>query len=85
VAAGRQQPLLLKNPEVDTLLDQARAITDPARRASTYKRAMDTIVKDAPWLFLHSESQITGVRREVEGLVVHPTERILANTARLNR
>lgn len=74
-----------KNPQVDTLLEQARGITDAARRAGVYKQAMDLIVKDAPWLFLHSESQITGVRREVQGLVVHPTERVLAHTARFSR
>ena len=70
---------------MDGLLDQARAITDPARRAATYKQAMEAIMKDAPWLFLHSESQITGMRREVQGLIVHPTERVLAYNARLSR
>ena len=74
-----------KNTQVDALLDQARAVTDPVRRAATYKQAMEIIMNEAPWLFLHSESQITGLRREVQGLVVHPTERILASTARLSR
>ncbi|MDR7393090.1 MAG: glutathione ABC transporter substrate-binding protein, partial [Armatimonadota bacterium] len=66
-------------------LEEARAITDPARRAATYKQAMELIWRDAPWLFLHSESQVTGLRREVQGLVVHPTERVLAHTAWLAR
>ncbi len=74
-----------RNPEVDRLLDEARASTDPARRAATYKQAMELIWRDAPWLFLHSESQVTGLRREVQDLVVHPTERILAHTAWLRR
>ncbi|MGH9651791.1 MAG: ABC transporter substrate-binding protein, partial [Terriglobales bacterium] len=56
-----------KNAQVDTLLDQARAITDPAKRAATYKQAMEIIMNEAPWLFLHSESHITGLRREVQG------------------
>lgn len=46
---------------------------------------MELIWRDAPWLFLHSESQVTGLRREVQGLVVHPTERILAHTAWLRQ
>ncbi|MDR7387845.1 MAG: ABC transporter substrate-binding protein, partial [Armatimonadota bacterium] len=74
-----------RNPQVDQLLEEARAITDPARRAATYKQAMELIWRDAPWLFLHSESQVTGLRREVQGLVVHPTERVLAHTAWLAR
>src|SRR3990170_2536391 len=84
-APGGSSRFFYKNPTVDTLLDQARAITDPARRAATYKQAMEAIMKDAPWLFLHSESQITGMRREVQGLIVHPTERVLAYNARLSR
>lgn len=74
-----------KNPQVDSLLDQARTITDPTRRAATYKQAMDLIMKDAPWLFLHSESQLTGVRRQVQGLIVHVTERMLAHSAWLSQ
>jgi len=84
-APGGSSRFFYKNTQVDTLLDGARAITDPARRAATYKQAMELIMQDAPWLFLHSESQITGVRREVQGLVVHPTERVLAMNARLSR
>jgi ABC-type transport system substrate-binding protein len=84
-APGGSGRFFYKNDRVDGLLDQARAITDPARRAATYKQAMEVIVQDAPWLFLHSESQITGVRREVQGLVVHPTERVLAMNATISR
>ncbi|MDR5682736.1 MAG: glutathione ABC transporter substrate-binding protein [Armatimonadota bacterium] len=74
-----------RNPQVDSLLDQARAMTDAARRAATYREAMEIIWRDAPWLFLHSESQVTGVRREVQDLLVHPTERIVAFHAWLRR
>ena len=45
---------------------------------------MIRIFRDAPWLFLHSEVQVTAVRREVQGFLVHPTERYLAYKARLN-
>ncbi|MBI2247010.1 MAG: glutathione ABC transporter substrate-binding protein [Armatimonadetes bacterium] len=74
-----------KNPQVDALLEQARGETDATKRAAMYKQAMDIIMKDAPWLFLHSESQLTGVRREVQGLIVHVTERMMAHFASLNR
>jgi ABC-type transport system substrate-binding protein len=84
-APGGSSRFFYKNERVDSLLDEARAITDPARRAATYKQAMELIMQDAPWLFLHSESQITGLRREVSGLLVHPTERVLAMQARFTR
>lgn len=74
-----------KNPQVDALLDLARSEADPARRQTQYKQAMEIIMKDAPWIFLHSETQLTGYRREVQGLVMHPTERLLAMNAQLSR
>lgn len=84
-APGGSGRFFYKNAQVDGLLDQARAITDPARRSATYKQAMEVIMQDAPWLFLHSESQITAMRRNIQGLIVHPTERVLAYNVRVTQ
>jgi len=70
-----------KNPEVDKLLAQARISTLPQGRLSLYKEAMTRIWQDAPWIFLHSEAQVTAIRQEVQGFLVHPTERYLAYRA----
>lgn len=32
---------------------------------------------DTPWLFLHSEVQLTAIRKKVTGFVVHPSERLV--------
>ncbi|MCL0094444.1 ABC transporter substrate-binding protein [Dehalococcoidales bacterium] len=61
--------------------EMARKTADPELRKNAYKEAMTIIMDDAPWLFLHSESQVTGVRANVKGLVVHPTERVMAHNA----
>lgn len=71
------------NAEVDALLDEARTNPDPAAREQIYEDAMKVIWDDAAWLFLHSETQLVAVRDNVEGLVIHPTERILAFTTTL--
>lgn len=70
------------NPAVDELLELARTNPNPGIRQATYREAMSMIMQDAPWLFLHAEVQLTAVRSEVEGVVVHPTERIMAHGAR---
>ncbi|MBS3965689.1 MAG: glutathione ABC transporter substrate-binding protein [Truepera sp.] len=70
------------NALVDALLDEARANPDPSLREQLYRDAMQIIWDDAAWLFLHSESQLTAIRDEVQGFVVHPTERFLAHRAR---
>jgi peptide/nickel transport system substrate-binding protein len=74
-----------KNDRVDQLLDRARVTVDQAQRNQMYAEAMRLISEDAAWLFLHSESQVTGLRAAVQGLIVHPGERVMAHQAWLRR
>lgn len=74
-----------KNERVDALLEQGRTTMDQSARNRIYREAMTIIMDDAPWLFLHSESQVTGIRAEAQEVLVHPTERIVANKAWLRR
>jgi peptide/nickel transport system substrate-binding protein len=67
-----------RSDAVDQLLDRARASADPEARKQLYAEAQALLWDDAPWLFLHSESQITGLRRAVKGVSVHVTERVIA-------
>lgn len=71
------------NALVDDLLDQARSTADNSLREQLYADIQEILWNDAAWLFLHSETQLVAVRDNVEGLVIHPTERILALTASL--
>jgi len=73
-----------KNPKVDELLDRGRNVAAPAAREAAYKEAMDLIMKDASWLFLHAESQLTAVRKSAKGVIVHPVERVMAQQAWLD-
>ncbi len=69
------------NERVDELLDAARTNTNPDERLAMYEEAMTLIWEDAAWLFMHSETQLVAVRDNVQGLIIHPTERVLAFTA----
>lgn len=69
------------NPAVDAALDAGRNTADAEARLAAYAEAQRLIWDDAPWIFLHSELQLTGLRNNVEGFVVHPTERYLAHQA----
>lgn len=69
------------NSDLDAMLDEARRNTDPAVRESLYRQSLELIYEEAPWLTLHSESQLVAVNDSVHGLVIHPTERVLAYTA----
>lgn len=67
-----------KNPEVDALLAAGRSTADAAERRRIYAEAQQKIWNDAPWVFLHSEVMVTGLRANVKGFLVHPAERYLA-------
>lgn len=69
------------NPEVDALLDEARSTLDVEARAAAYDEAISIIWEDAPWLFLYSEVQVTAIRNNVEGFIVHPDESLIATFA----
>lgn len=72
------------NPEVDAALEEARSTLDPAARQAAYDRAISLIWEDAPWLFLYSEIQVTAIRNNVTGFIVHPDESLIANFADKN-
>jgi peptide/nickel transport system substrate-binding protein len=67
-----------KHEVADKLLDEARTTADPEVRQQRYGEAQQLLWDDAPWLFSHSESQITGLRKAVKGVEVHVTERVMA-------
>lgn len=69
------------NPEVDALLEEARTNPDQDARQQAYADAIAIIWEEAPWLFLYSEVQLTAIRDNVQGFVVHPNERLIATGA----
>jgi len=69
------------NPDVDALLDEARSTLDSEARQAAYADAISIIWEDAPWLFLYSEIQVTAIRNNVSGFVVHPDESLIATYA----
>jgi peptide/nickel transport system substrate-binding protein len=60
------------NPEVDSLLDQARVTTDPAVRADLYKQVQTITHEDAPWLFVANWKQNAVVTSAVGDFELQP-------------
>lgn len=72
-----------KNEKLDQLLDTARSTTNSDKRKKLYKEAMTLIVEEAPWIFLYSEIQMTGIRANVKDIIVHPIKLTIAKKARI--
>ncbi len=55
------------NPELDALVDQARATPDAVARGELYRQAFHILHSDAPWVFLYSPSRVFSVSPEFSG------------------
>ena len=71
------------NPEVDTLLQQARATGNQEERASLYAQAEAIIWQDAPWVFLYSSNNIAGKVASLSGVYYMPDKSVDARRAAL--
>lgn len=60
------------NPEVDALIDQARAEPSPQRRNQLYRKIERTIIADAPVVFLYHPNDTYAVSNRVGGFKVDP-------------
>ena len=61
------------NPEVDTLLEQARASTDQNERADLYRQVQAIVYEDAPWVFVANWQQNAVSTANVSGFELQPS------------
>lgn len=61
------------NPQVDTLLEQARASNDQGQRATDYQQAESMMLQDAPYVFINHGVSIQATSSKVQGFTVLPT------------
>jgi peptide/nickel transport system substrate-binding protein len=54
------------NPEVDTGIEQASQQVDEQQRVAMYTKLGKQITEDAPWVFLHQQDDLYGVRDRVQ-------------------
>lgn len=74
---GQWQNPVYKNPEVDKLIEEARAEVDSAKRAALYKTFQEVVLEDAPDIFGILELRKFAMRDNVKDYVFSP---VAANT-----
>jgi peptide/nickel transport system substrate-binding protein len=72
-AAGGFNSGYYSNPEVDSLLDEARITTVAAERARLYKHLQRIVHRDAPWVFVASWKQNAVATARVAGFQLQPS------------
>ncbi len=60
------------NPELDALLDRARAEPDRVKRAAMYHRAERILYDDAPWIWEYHQELTEVIQPYVKGYSLHP-------------
>jgi len=63
-----------ENPQIDSLLDAARASTDPSERAELYGEVQDLLAEDLPIIPFAILKEIVVARKEVVGYQIHPLD-----------
>jgi len=61
------------NPQVDSLLEAARASSDQGQRATDYKQAQQIISQDASYVFLYHGVNLEAVTNNIKGFTLYPT------------
>ncbi len=62
------------NPEFDDLVTEARSISDFDERYAIYEELNQTLVDDAPYLYLYNKLEIRAYAPEVRGFVTRPDQ-----------
>jgi peptide/nickel transport system substrate-binding protein len=78
---GSQNITGYSNPDVDALVDQARAATDLAKRRDLYGQLVTKLHEDVPLIYLYRQKNLTGVSSKLVGLQVYGDGLIRAGVA----
>jgi glutathione transport system substrate-binding protein len=71
------------NPQVNADIKAGLETADAAKRAAAYKDAQAVIWKDAPWVFLTSDYNLSAKSKKLSGIYVLPDAQMLTEDAEL--
>jgi len=73
------------NPKVDELIQKIGLEIDEKKLLEYFKEAQKIVVQDAPWIFLYEMNIAAVMRKELQGVKIHPTERVNLAEAWIDR
>jgi peptide/nickel transport system substrate-binding protein len=75
----------VKDPKLDELLEKGRSSIDTKERAAVYKDLQKYVTDQAWWIPLYTEKQFNIVRKEVQGVRIHPLRGLLYQDSWVNK
>ncbi|WP_235845881.1 ABC transporter substrate-binding protein [Dictyobacter aurantiacus] len=70
---GGNNDMQYSNPQVDKLLEDARATLDQKQRATDYQQAEQQIMQDMPYVFIYHGISIQATTNKVQNFTILPT------------
>ena len=61
------------NPEVDRLIEEARAEMDADKRNEMYKEVQAILMEDSPWVPLLQQTYVAGMAAGTDGMIMYKT------------
>ena len=61
------------NPEVDRLIEEARAEMDETKRNDIYKELQAILMEDSPWIPLLQQTYVAGMNKGLDGMIMYKT------------
>ena len=62
------------NPDFDALVDEGRSMSDFDERYAIYEQANQTLVDEAPYIYMYNKQEIRAHSPQVQGFVVRPDQ-----------
>ncbi len=84
-STGSQNVAGYSNPELDTLLTDARQSTDKAERIKLYGDVVTKLQQDDPLIYLYRQRNLTGVSQKILGRAGLPGRRPARSLRRVRR
>jgi peptide/nickel transport system substrate-binding protein len=73
------------NPQVDSLIRKAAAITDQTQRAQLYQQAQKIVVEDAPYAYLYQTDFLLPMRSTITGFEFNPMLQGIYDLAKMRK
>ena len=69
---GTDNFMKYSDPEMDQLLEEGRSLTDQGARKEVYKKVMQKLNEDVPYIYLYHENNVFGLSKAVKGFTPVP-------------
>ena len=70
---GGNNSMQYSNPQVDALLEAARASSDQAQRSKDYQQANQLILQDASYVFINHGVNVQATTKNIKNFTLLPT------------